>query len=58
MGGTYRGLVPDLSSLDLEEIAGALADQTDYEHHWLISPDTELARTAGSRSSRATTAPQ
>ena len=47
MGGTYLGLVPDLSSLDLEEIAGALADQTDYEHHWLISPDTELARTAG-----------
>jgi hypothetical protein len=32
--------VLDLSSLDLEEIAGALADQTDYEHHWLINPDT------------------
>jgi hypothetical protein len=31
--------VRDLSSLDLEEIAGALADQTDYEHHWLINPD-------------------
>ena len=30
----------DLSSLDLEEIASALADQTDYEHHWLINPDT------------------
>jgi hypothetical protein len=32
--------VLDLSSLDLEEIATALADQTDYEHRWLISPDT------------------
>jgi hypothetical protein len=28
----------DLSSLDLEEIADALADQTDYEHRWLIKP--------------------
>ncbi|MGO9502174.1 MAG: hypothetical protein ACLPUO_11465 [Streptosporangiaceae bacterium] len=27
----------DLSSLDLEEIANALADQTDYEHRWLIN---------------------
>ena len=33
-------LVLDLSSVDLEEIANALADQTDYEHHWLIDPDT------------------
>jgi Uncharacterised protein family (UPF0158) len=32
--------VLDLSSLDLEEIAAALADQTDYEHRWLINPDT------------------
>ena len=30
----------DLSSLDLEKIANALAGQTDYEHHWLINPDT------------------
>ena len=30
----------DLSSLDLEEIVGALADQTDYEHRWLINPQT------------------
>jgi hypothetical protein len=30
----------DLSGLDLEEIAEALADQTDYEHHWLINPRT------------------
>jgi hypothetical protein len=33
-------LVLDLSSLDLEEIATALADQTDYEHRWLINPQT------------------
>ena len=30
----------DLSSIDLEEIASALADQNDYEHCWLIDPDT------------------
>lgn len=30
----------DLSSLDLGEIATALADQTDYEHRWLINPQT------------------
>ena len=30
----------DLSSLDLEEIANALADQSGYEHRWLISPQT------------------
>ena len=36
----YCGLVLDLSSLDLEEIASALADQTDYEHRWLINPET------------------
>jgi hypothetical protein len=30
----------DLSSLDLEEIANALADQIDYEHHRLIDPST------------------
>jgi hypothetical protein len=32
--------VLDLSSLDLEEIANALADQTNYEHRWLINPET------------------
>jgi hypothetical protein len=32
--------VLDLSSLDLEEIGNALADQTDYEHLWLINPQT------------------
>ncbi len=30
----------DLSSLDLGEIATALADQTSYEHRWLINPET------------------
>ena len=28
------------SSAALEEIVTALADQTDYEHRWLISPET------------------
>jgi hypothetical protein len=32
--------VLDLSLIDLEDIATALADQNDYEHHWLISPET------------------
>ena len=36
----YAGLVLDLSSIELEEIANALADQVDYEHRWLINPDT------------------
>lgn len=30
----------ELSSLDLGEIAIALADQTGYEHWWLINPET------------------
>ena len=30
----------DLGRLDLDEIATALADQTDYEHRWLIDPRT------------------
>ena len=36
----YPDLVLELSSLDLGEIAEALADQTDYEHRWLIDPQT------------------
>jgi hypothetical protein len=36
----YCGRVFDLSGFDLEEIATALADQTDYEHRWLINPQT------------------
>ena len=38
--GDYAARVLDLSSLDLKEIANALADQTDYEHRWLINPET------------------
>jgi len=30
----------DLGECDLEEITTALADQTDYEHRWLIDPRT------------------
>ena len=30
----------DLGRLDLDEIAVALADQSDYEHRWLINPET------------------
>jgi hypothetical protein len=36
----YPGIVLELSSLDLGEIAYALGEQTDYEHHWLINPQT------------------
>ncbi len=36
----YPERVHDLSKLDLEEIATALSDQTDYEHRWLIDPTT------------------
>jgi hypothetical protein len=32
--------VLDLSGFDVEKIATALADQTDYEHRWLIDPRT------------------
>lgn len=28
----------DLNGLDIDEIAMALADQTDYDHRWLINP--------------------
>jgi len=30
----------DVGGIDLEEISTALADQTDYEHRWLIDPRT------------------
>jgi hypothetical protein len=39
-GSGYSGPVLDLGRLDLDEIAAALADQTDYEHRWLINPQT------------------
>jgi hypothetical protein len=32
--------VLDLDAIDVEEIATALSDQTDYEHRWLIDPTT------------------
>jgi hypothetical protein len=32
--------VLDLDRLDVDEIAAALADQTDYGHRWLINPQT------------------
>jgi hypothetical protein len=36
----YAGLVLDLSCNDVEELASALADQTDYDHQWPIDPET------------------
>ncbi|MGO4597124.1 UPF0158 family protein [Terrabacter sp. 2RAF25] len=30
----------NLDSIDVEEIAAALADQTDYDHRWLVDPRT------------------
>ena len=30
----------DLAAIDVEEVATALADQTDYELRWLIDPRT------------------
>ena len=30
----------DLDAVDVEEIATALVDQSDYEHRWLIDPKT------------------
>jgi hypothetical protein len=33
-------LVHDPNGLDLEQIATALSDQTDYDHRWLIDPAT------------------
>jgi hypothetical protein len=36
----YAERVLDLNQLDVDEIATALSDQTDYEHRWLIDPRT------------------
>jgi hypothetical protein len=38
--GIYAEWVLDLAKLDVDEIATALSDQTDYEHRWLIDPNT------------------
>jgi uncharacterized protein UPF0158 len=40
IGPEYFGPMLDLGRLDLDEIAAALADHTDYEHRWLIHPQT------------------
>lgn len=36
--GIYPVGMLDLSRLDLDELATALSDQTDYDHQWLIDP--------------------
>ena len=36
----YPERMLDLGRIEVEEIATALADQTDYEHRWLIDPRT------------------
>ena len=36
----YPERMLDLSGINVEELATALADQTDYEHRWLIDPRT------------------
>ena len=36
----YSDVVLDLSKIDLEEVATALADQADCERQWLIDPQT------------------
>ena len=38
--GLYPEWMLDLGGIDVEEIATALADQTDFEHRWLIDPRT------------------
>ena len=38
--GSYAGRVLELDGIDVEQIAAGLADQTDYEHRWLIDPRT------------------
>ena len=37
---SYAGWALDLDAIDVEEIATALADQTDYDHRWLVDPRT------------------
>jgi hypothetical protein len=39
-GEIYSGVVLDLSSLNLDDIATALAEQANYEQQWLINPET------------------
>lgn len=37
---SYADAVLDLDAIDVEEIATALADRSDYEHRWPIDPRT------------------
>lgn len=39
--GAYPEKALDLDGIDIEDIATALSDQTDYEHRWLIDPRTD-----------------
>ena len=39
----------DLGRIDLEEIAIALVDRTDYEHRWLIDPARAVGADASVR---------
>ncbi len=36
----WADCVLDLDSIDVEEIATAPADQTDYDHRWVFDPRT------------------
>ena len=38
--GFYPQKMLNLGEMDIEEIARALADQTDFEHRWLVDPRT------------------
>ena len=38
--GSYPDQMLDLTRIDVEEIATALADQSDFDHRWLIDPRT------------------
>jgi len=40
VSGFYAQCMLDLGGIDIEELATALADQTDFEHRWLINPRT------------------
>jgi len=42
-GTDYSDPVLDLDRFDIDEIATALADQSDYDHRWLINPLTGLS---------------
>jgi hypothetical protein len=39
-GIAYAEMMLDLAEVDVDEIANALSDQTDYEHRWLLDPGT------------------